>query len=102
MPDLSRWTTLGRMDTSTGRCRFALKVLVVAAISMQALAACDLEWVEGICMDDEVSVLYTETGGGYCRARKEGDPDCPEGEIPQERRPGREIDCVPNDISQER
>jgi hypothetical protein len=79
-----------------------IRLLIATVLLVPAFAACDaeFEWVEGICMDDEVVVQFEE-GGGFCRAGKETDPDCPEGEIPREQRPAREIDCIPNDISQE-
>ena len=78
-----------------------IRLLVATALLVPAFTACDdLGWVEGICMDDEVVVQFEE-GGGFCRARKDGDPDCAGGEIPREQRPAREIDCIPNDISRE-
>lgn len=79
-----------------------IRILIATALLVPAFAACDadLEWVEGICMDDEVDVQYEE-GGGFCRARNASDPDCPEDEIPREQRPAGGIDCVPNDVTKE-
>ena len=78
-----------------------IRLLVATALLVPALTACgEIAWVEGICMDDEVVVQF-EAGGGFCRAARHSDPDCPEGEIPREQRPAREVDCIPNDISRE-
>lgn len=78
-----------------------LRTVVAAALLVPALAACDLAWTEGICKDDETTIEYTETGGGSCRPQQDTDPDCDDGEIPREKRPGREMDCVVNDVSKE-
>lgn len=71
---------------------------LIALLAVPILSACDVRWTEGICMDDEVWIDYA-AGGGDCRERVPGDPDCPDGQIPREQRPGGEVDCVPNDIS---
>ena len=84
------------------RSRFlVLRAAVAAALLVPALAACDFTWTEGICMDDETVIDYPATGGGDCRPQKDSDPDCADGEIPRETRPGREMDCVVNDITKE-
>jgi len=76
-----------------------IRTLLVTALLVPPLVACDgLEWVEGICMDDEVYVQFVE-GGGDCRALKKSDPDCPDEEIPREQIPSGKIDCVPNDVT---
>ena len=78
-----------------------IRLLVATALLVPAFSACDdAAWVEGICKDDEVVVQFEE-GGGHCRAREDGDPDCADDEIPREQRPARELDCVPNDVTKE-
>jgi hypothetical protein len=91
------------MPVRSGRAMLGcmIRLLIATALLVPALTACDgLEWVEGICMDDEVFIQH-QAGGGDCRARKDSDPDCPDGEIPREQRPAREIDCIPNDVTKE-
>ncbi len=73
---------------------------LLASLALPSLSACDLAWTEGICQDDEVWIDYA-AGGGDCREQTPEDPDCPGGQIPREQRPGRELDCVPNDITKE-
>ena len=77
-----------------------VKTLLASALAVPALASCDgVAWVEGICKDDEVYIDYTVAGGGDCRERRSGDPDCPDDQIAREQRPGRELDCIPNDVT---
>lgn len=89
------------MDTTKNRRLSALRAVVAVALMVPAMGACELSMTEGICMDDEVWIQYTQAGGGDCRPQSDGDPDCPDGDIPREQRPGREMDCVPNDITKE-
>jgi hypothetical protein len=85
--------------SGSGEAGGMIRHLLATALVVPALTACGgFEWVEGICMDDEV---WGDNGSSACRDRRPSDPECPDGEIVWDRGPAHELECVPNDIEKE-
>lgn len=72
------------------RIRLALVLLV--AVSSWGLSAC-VGWTERLCSDDETYV-ENEKGGAHCEPRRDGDPDCPDGERARLIESTGRTDCV--------